>query len=67
MLGPGRLLCPQQVVVLTAPSDPQAQELARAQVRFRLSLPNYRRNLERLGFGEDEFAPTAAARACTSG
>jgi probable F420-dependent oxidoreductase len=62
ILGPARLLIPQQAVILTSPEDEDAWERARTQVRFRLSLPNYRRNLERLGFGEDDFADGGSAR-----
>jgi probable F420-dependent oxidoreductase len=53
-LGPGALLAPEQAVVLDA--DPQrSRERARAFVSDYLKLPNYVRNLRRLGFGDDDF------------
>jgi probable F420-dependent oxidoreductase len=53
-LGPGSVLAPEQAVVLDA--DPQrSRERARAFVSDYLELPNYVRNLRRLGFGDDDF------------
>src|SRR5690606_10385507 len=42
VLGPGRLLCPEQPVIFTA-DEPDPLALARSYAGFRLSLPNYRR------------------------
>jgi probable F420-dependent oxidoreductase len=54
-LGPGRLLAPEQAVVLDA--DPRrGRDRARAFVSDYLALPNYVSNLRRLGFGDDDFA-----------
>ena len=56
ILGTGRLLCTEQKVVLEA--DPaRARAIARnaPAISFGLTLPNYRRNLERLGFEESDF------------
>jgi probable F420-dependent oxidoreductase len=55
ILGPDRLLVPEQVCVLSA--DPSvAREIARRHTASYLRLPNYTTNLERLGFGASEFA-----------
>lgn len=54
-LGPGTVLAPEQAVILD--SDPlRGRERARAFVGDYLALPNYVRNLRRLGFGEDDFS-----------
>ncbi len=54
VLGPGKLLCPEQAVVLEA--DPaRAREVARRHTGAYLRLPNYRHNLERLGFTGDDL------------
>lgn len=54
-LGPGAVLAPEQAVVLDA--DPQrSRERARAFVSDYLALPNYVRNLRRLGFADDDFS-----------
>ena len=53
-LGPGVVLAPEQAVLLDA--DPRrSRERARAFVSDYLALPNYVRNLRRLGFAEDDF------------
>src|SRR6266851_1584377 len=53
-LGSGAVLAPEQAVVLN--TDPQrSRERARAFVSDYLALPNYVRNLRRLGFSDDEF------------
>ncbi|RBQ19292.1 LLM class F420-dependent oxidoreductase [Spongiactinospora rosea] len=54
-LGPGRLLAPEQAVVLE--TDPAtARATARAHTSVYLGLPNYVNNLRGLGFGDDDFA-----------
>jgi probable F420-dependent oxidoreductase len=61
ILGPGPLLAPEQAVVLD--SDPAAaRAAARAHMALYLTLPNYRRNLVGLGFGDDDFAAGASDR-----
>ncbi|HEX4629104.1 MAG TPA: LLM class flavin-dependent oxidoreductase, partial [Gemmatimonadales bacterium] len=53
-LGPGTVLAPEQAVLLD--SEPlRGRERARAFVSDYLALPNYVRNLRRLGFAEDDF------------
>ena len=57
ILGSERLLCTEQKVLLE--SDPvRARSIARnaPALSFGLTLPNYRRNLERLGFDDADFA-----------
>src|SRR5262249_13812167 len=54
ILGPGKLLCPEQKVLLE--TDPaKAREAARRALAIYLSLPNYRNNLIRLGYPEAEL------------
>ncbi len=54
-LGSGPLLAPEQAVVLA--DDPrQARTLARVHTAHYLALDNYRNNLVRLGWGEDDLA-----------
>ena len=54
VLGGDKLLCPEQAVVLE--SDPEAaRATARRHTSSYLRLPNYRHNLERLGFEADDF------------
>jgi probable F420-dependent oxidoreductase len=53
-LGPDRLLCPEQMVLLE--TDPEiARTAARKALAVYLPLPNYRNNFVRLGFGERDF------------
>jgi probable F420-dependent oxidoreductase len=55
ILGPERLLAPEQGVILT--DDPVAgRELARTNVAMYLGLPNYVANFERMGFDETDWA-----------
>jgi probable F420-dependent oxidoreductase len=54
-LGPGKLLCPEQMVILE--TDPAvARAAGRQTLKLYFGLPNYRNNLSRLGFGDDDFA-----------
>ena len=60
-LGPGIVLAPEQAVVFGA--DPRhGRETARAFVNDYLALPNYVRNLRRLGFTDDDLAGRASDR-----
>lgn len=60
-LGPGILLAPEQAVVLG--TDPRlGRERARAFVNDYLTLPNYVRNLRRLGFTDDDLDGQASDR-----
>ena len=54
ILGAGKLLCPEQAVVLE--TDPAtARAVARAHMATYLGLPNYTNNLRRLGWGDDDL------------
>lgn len=55
ILSDGRVLAPEQAVILDADRQ-RGHELARDFVAPYLSLPNYVRNLRRLGFGDDDVA-----------
>ena len=60
-LGAGKLLAPEQKVVLDP--DPEAAfALAREGVRMYMRLPNYVNNLRRLGFDERDFADGGSDR-----
>jgi probable F420-dependent oxidoreductase len=55
IVGPGKLLAPEQGVILE--TDPtRARELAREALIHYRALPNYRNNWLRLGFSEDDIA-----------
>ena len=55
VIGKAALLAPEQAVVLETDPD-VARALARGHLSIYLTLPNYTRNLRRLGFAEDDFA-----------
>ena len=61
ILGPDRLLAPEQCAVLE--TDPGvARELARRHTGSYLRLPNYTNNLRRYGFGDGDFAAGGSDR-----
>jgi probable F420-dependent oxidoreductase len=55
ILGPGRLLAPEQVVVLE-PDAARAREIGRRHMASYLQLPNYVNNLRALGYEDADFA-----------
>src|SRR5262249_29990239 len=60
-LGPGPLLAPEQAVALV--TDPaEARRVAREHMVYYLALDNYRNNLVRLGWGEDDLANDGSDR-----
>jgi probable F420-dependent oxidoreductase len=61
ILGRGPVLAPEQAVILEADRQ-RGHELARAFVSPYLMLPNYARNLRRLGFGDDDFTDDGSDR-----
>jgi len=61
ILGRDALLCPEQKVLLETDAS-KARALARHSIAMYLGLPNYRRNLERFGFGDDDFAAGGSDR-----
>jgi probable F420-dependent oxidoreductase len=54
ILGPGKLLAPEQGVVLESDPD-KARALARGALEFYTRMPNYRNNWKRLGFEDAEI------------
>ncbi|MDO8186598.1 TIGR03620 family F420-dependent LLM class oxidoreductase [Conexibacter sp. JD483] len=61
LLGPAPLLAPEHAVVLE--SDPElAREVGRGFLKLYLTLPNYTRNLETLGFAQRDFADGGSDR-----
>ena len=61
VLGPDRLLAPEQAVVLE--TDPaRAREVARKHMSIYIGLPNYANNLRRLGFTEADLTPPGSDR-----
>jgi probable F420-dependent oxidoreductase len=61
ILGPTALLCPEVAVVLE-PEPDRARRIARAHLATYLRLANYRRNLARIGYGEDDLADAGSDR-----
>jgi probable F420-dependent oxidoreductase len=61
LLGPGKLLAPEQAVILETDAT-AARALARVHTATYLNLPNYVRNLRRLGFGDADFADAGSDR-----
>lgn len=61
ILGPGKLLCPEQKVLLE-PDPAKARAAARKALSVYMGLPNYRNNWLRLGFTEDDLAGEGSDR-----
>lgn len=55
ILGPGKLVCPEQKLLLE-PDPGKARAIARFFVGQSAQAPNYRNNFIRMGFGEADFA-----------
>ncbi len=61
IMGPDAWLCPEQMVLLE--SDPaKAREIARANVKVYLDLPNYQNNLRLFGYDDADFADGGSDR-----
>ena len=60
-LGRGKLLAPEQAVVLETDAT-TARAIARVHTATYLNLPNYVRNLQSLGFGDADFADGGSDR-----
>jgi probable F420-dependent oxidoreductase len=61
ILGPGKLLAPEQAVLLE--TDPvEARGIARAHLAIYLDLPNYMNNLRRFGITDDDIADGGSDR-----
>jgi len=61
ILGPGKLLCVEQKVVLETDAA-RARAAGRAALRIYAALPNYRNNWLRMGYGEDDLAGAGSDR-----
>jgi probable F420-dependent oxidoreductase len=61
ILGPDRLLCPEQAVYLETDPD-RARKVGRAHTAVYVRLPNYQANLHRMGFDDDDFADGGSDR-----
>ncbi len=61
ILGPDRLLAPEQAVVF-AKTREKARPTGDIYMRTYLALPNYRQNLVRLGWSDDELTPPGSDR-----
>jgi probable F420-dependent oxidoreductase len=61
ILGPGKLLAPEQAVVLETGAA-RARAIARAHMSIYLGLPNYLNNLRRLGFADADVADGGSDR-----
>jgi probable F420-dependent oxidoreductase len=61
ILGPDRLLAPEQAVVF-AKTREKARPTGDVYMRTYLALPNYRQNLVRLGWSDDELTPPGSDR-----
>ena len=53
-LGPGKLLAPEQAVILTSDAE-RARELTREHCAYYFTSPNYRNSMLRLGFDESDL------------
>ncbi|WP_328468809.1 LLM class F420-dependent oxidoreductase [Actinoplanes sp. NBC_00393] len=54
ILGPGKLLVPEQAVILETEKD-RAREIGRRHLRRYLTLPHYTNNLRRFGYTDDDL------------
>jgi probable F420-dependent oxidoreductase len=54
LLGPGKLLCPEQMVLLRTDAG-EARAIGRRTLKLYLGLPNYRNNWTRLGFTDEDL------------
>ena len=61
ILGPGKLLCPEQTVVADTDAT-RARRIGRAWLGRYLAMTNYRNNLLRLGFGPSDLADGGSDR-----
>jgi len=61
ILGPDRWLCVEQMICLTTDADIARAVAAQHLARY-MSMPNYRNNWLRLGFGEDDLAGRGSTR-----
>jgi probable F420-dependent oxidoreductase len=55
VMGADALLCPEQMVLCETDAT-KAREIARANLKTYIGLPNYQNNLKQFGFGDADFA-----------
>jgi probable F420-dependent oxidoreductase len=60
-LGPGKLLIPEQAVVLSTDPD-EARRIARGHMKVYLQLPNYVNNLKHLGYTDEDISAGGSDR-----
>jgi probable F420-dependent oxidoreductase len=61
ILGPGKLLIPEQTVVLSTDPD-EARRVARQGLAIYMDVPNYRNSWRRLGFTDDDLSAGGSDR-----
>ena len=61
VIGPDALLCPEQMV-LAETDETNARNIARANLKVYIGLPNYQNNLRQFGFGDEDFAEGGSDR-----
>ena len=61
VIGPDALLCPEQMV-LAETDEENARNIARANLKVYIGLPNYQNNLRQFGFGDADFADGGSDR-----
>ncbi|HWE67067.1 MAG TPA: LLM class F420-dependent oxidoreductase [Acidimicrobiales bacterium] len=61
ILGPDKLLIPEQAVVLSTRPD-EARAIARTHMKLYLTLPNYVNNLRHLGYGDEDLSAGGSDR-----
>ncbi len=61
VMGPDALLCPEQMI-LAESDETKAHQIARANLKVYVGLPNYQNNLRQFGFGDDDFADGGSDR-----
>jgi probable F420-dependent oxidoreductase len=61
VMGPAAWLCPEQMVLLETDAT-KAREVARANIKVYLDLPNYQNNLRQFGYDDADFADGGSDR-----
>jgi len=61
VMGPDAWLCPEQMVLLETDAS-RAREVARANMKTYIRLPNYQNNLRQFGYTDDDFADGGSDR-----
>ena len=61
VMGPDAWLCPEQMVLLETDAS-RAREVARANMKTYIRLPNYQNNLRQFGYSDEDFADGGSDR-----